>query len=281
MPNTRENPSRQVFTIQELFQDRKKLRRDEWNHASQVRGQIRILEQLGIEDLTQGAFAGRFRQPVGLRREVREIETVLIQRFANTPLIHGVNGPGKSTLPLKLAFRIVNGQCNAALRRHRLMRLDLSLLTAGAGMRGELEERLKAYFQLVDENPHIITVIDECQRLVGNHLYESEIIHCLKTRLGSGRYKMILITDAANINLLTEDAAIMGRVILVEMTPPDERRTLRLFKNGIGPELESHYKIRLPMDLVSEAYRLSEETMPYDRAQPSRTIKLIDYAMAA
>jgi len=273
------NQGRSIFQFHD-FENARKRRQAQWLNMSQFNGNTQIVQHLGLEDLTQQVYENKCPPCIGMSKEIRDVFIVLKKRWCNTPLIYGENGVGKSTLPIGLSHRIVNGRAPRCFQSSRILSLNLALLTAGAGIRGEVARRLKNYFSFLDNNPQVITVIDECQLLVDKDFMDSEITHFLKLNLSSGKYRMILITDAIGIRLLTEDAAIMGRVVPVEISPSNERKVRRMFIAGLRKELTEHHDLDLPISMVNDAYRLSEEVMLYDRAQPARTIKLLDTAMA-
>ena len=75
---------------------------------------------------------------------------------------------GKTAVVEGLALRIVAGDVPPPLRNVSLRGLDLGLLQAGAGVRGEFENRLKAVIAEVKASPQpIILFIDEAHTMIG------------------------------------------------------------------------------------------------------------------
>jgi hypothetical protein len=77
-----------------------------------------------------------------------------------------------------IAQRMVQGDVPDSLKGCRLIGLDLAALVAGASMRGEFEERLKAVLEEVTKSDgEIILFIDEMHTVVGagvsNFLFSS------------------------------------------------------------------------------------------------------------
>jgi ATP-dependent Clp protease ATP-binding subunit ClpB len=95
-------------------------------------------------DLIAEASAERYDPIVGRDGELRRMLQVLARRQKNNPLLVGEPGVGKRSIAYALATRLAQGDVPAPLKKKRLMQLDLGLLVAGARLRGELEDRLRA-----------------------------------------------------------------------------------------------------------------------------------------
>lgn len=61
----------------------------------------------------------------------------------NNPILVGEPGVGKTALVEGLALRIAEGNVPDSLKTVHIRTLDLGLLQAGAGVKGEFEQRLK------------------------------------------------------------------------------------------------------------------------------------------
>ncbi len=119
-------------------------------------------------DLTEQARTGKLDPIVGRDDEIRQVIDILMRRRQNNPLLTGEAGVGKTAVVEGLAQRIVAGDVPAALREVTLRTLDIALLQAGAGVKGEFETRLKAVLEEVQsaERP-VILFVDEVHTLVG------------------------------------------------------------------------------------------------------------------
>src|SRR5690606_11867014 len=113
-------------------------------------------------DLTARARAGQI-DPI-LRRDPEAPQRIDIptRRRQNNPILTGEAGVGKTAVVEGFALRIAAEDVPDALKPVSLRTLDLGLLQAGAGVRGEFENRLRAVIDEVKASPQpIILFIDE------------------------------------------------------------------------------------------------------------------------
>ncbi|GHK52173.1 hypothetical protein KPZU09_19090 [Klebsiella pneumoniae] len=68
----------------------------------------------------------------------------------------------------KAALRIAEGNVPDALKPVSVRTLDLGLLQAGAGVKGEFEQRLKNIIEAVQQSPSpVLLFIDEAHTIIG------------------------------------------------------------------------------------------------------------------
>jgi type VI secretion system protein VasG len=101
------------------------------------------LDQFTI-DLTARAVKGQLDPVIGRDAEVRQAIDILTRRRQNNPILTGEAGLGKTAVGEGFALRVTAGDVPPSLRGIALHTLDLGLLQAGAGMKGEFENRLKS-----------------------------------------------------------------------------------------------------------------------------------------
>ncbi len=93
---------------------------------------------------------------------------ILTRRRQNNPILTGEAGVGKTAVVEGFALAHRRGRRAAALRDVALRTLDLGLLQAGAGVKGEFENRLKSVIEEVKASPKpVILFIDEAHTLIG------------------------------------------------------------------------------------------------------------------
>jgi type VI secretion system protein VasG len=88
----------------------------------------------------------------GRDTEIRQMVDILSRRRKNNPILVGEPGVGKTALVEGLALRIAEGNVPESLKTVTLRTLDLGLLQAGAGVKGEFEQRLKNVIDAVQQS---------------------------------------------------------------------------------------------------------------------------------
>ncbi|EPW9636389.1 Clp protease N-terminal domain-containing protein, partial [Yersinia enterocolitica] len=100
-------------------------------------------------DVTAKAKTGQIDPIFGRDSEIRQMIDILSRRRKNNPILVGEPGVGKTALVEGLALRIAEGNVPDSLKTVSLRTLDLGLLQAGAGGKGEFEQRLKNVIEAV------------------------------------------------------------------------------------------------------------------------------------
>src|SRR5204863_8165985 len=125
-----------------------------------------------------------------------------------------------------------------ALREVTLRTLDLGLLQAGAGVKGEFENRLKS---VIDETKAsakpIILFIDEAHTLIGagGAAGQSDAANLLKPALARGELRTIAATTWSEYKKYFEkDPALARRFQLVKVEEPSED-ACRVMMRGVVP----------------------------------------------
>jgi type VI secretion system protein VasG len=124
-------------------------------------GKTPNLDQYTV-NLTENARLGKIDPVLGRDFEIRQVVDILMRRRQNNPILTGEAGVGKTAVVEGFALRLANGDVPPPLRNVALRSLDLALLQAGAGVKGEFENRLKGLIEEVKSSPTpIILFIDE------------------------------------------------------------------------------------------------------------------------
>lgn len=240
------------------------------------------LNKYGI-DFTAQAEEGKLDPVIGRDDEIRRAIQVLSRRRKNNPVLIGDPGVGKTAVAEGIAQRMVAGDVPDSLKPPcRLIGLDLGLLVAGATMRGEFEERLKAVLEEVTQSDgEIVLFIDELHTLVGAGAAQGSMdaSNLLKPALSRGELRCIGATTINEFRKYIEkDKALERRfqqVMINEPTPEDTVSILR----GLKPRYELHHGVRIRDEALLAAAKLSARYIP-DRFLPDKAIDLVDEACA-
>src|SRR5207253_4350586 len=116
------------------------------------------LDQFTV-NLTERARQGELDPVIGRDAEIRQVVDILTRRRQNNPILTGEAGVGKTAVVEGFALRIVAGDVPPALKNVAVRTLDLGLLQAGAGAKGEFENRLKSAIREVKASPQPVILV--------------------------------------------------------------------------------------------------------------------------
>ena len=244
-------------------------------------GKTEALDRYTV-DLTARARAGRIDPVLGRDAEIRQVIDILTRRRQNNPILTGEAGVGKTAVVEGFALRIAAGDVPEPLRDVALRTLDLGLLQAGAGVKGEFENRLKSVIEEVNGSPTpIILFIDEAHTMIGagGQAGQGDAANLLKPALARGELRTIAATTWAEYKKYFEkDAALTRRFQVVKVEEPGEAAAIDMMR-GMVPMLETHHRVRILDEAVQESVRLSNRYIA-GRQLPDKSVSLLDTACA-
>ncbi|HEV2971894.1 MAG TPA: type VI secretion system ATPase TssH [Pirellulales bacterium] len=233
-------------------------------------------------NLTEQARKGKIDPVLGRDAEVRQIIDVLTRRRQNNPILTGEAGVGKTAVVEGFALRIAAGDVPDALKNVALRTLDLGLLQAGAGVKGEFENRLRSVIDEVKASPTpIILFIDEAHTMIGagGQAGQGDAANLLKPALARGELRTIAATTWAEYKKYFErDAALARRFQVVKVEEPSEDAAVEMMR-GLIETLEKHHGVRILNEAVVDAVRLSNRYIS-GRQLPDKSVSLLDTACA-
>jgi type VI secretion system protein VasG len=233
-------------------------------------------------DLTAQAKRGEIDPVVGRDEEIRQMIDILMRRRQNNPILAGEAGVGKTAIVEGLARRIVGGEVPPPLKGVTIRALDIGLLQAGAGMKGEFEQRLRQIIDEVQSSPSpVVLFIDEVHTLVGagGPAGTGDAANLLKPALARGTLRTIGATTWAEYKKhIEKDPALTRRFQAVKVDEPDEERALGMMRSLIAP-MEKHHRVHILDSALEAAVRLSHRYIP-DRQLPDKAVSLLDTACA-
>ena len=244
-------------------------------------GKTPALDQYTV-DLTARARQGEIDPVLGRDVEVRQLIDILTRRRQNNPILTGEAGVGKTAVVEGLALRIAAGDVPPPLRPVALRTLDLALLQAGAGVRGEFENRLKSVIAEVKASPQpVILFIDEAHTMIGagGQAGQGDAANLLKPALARGELRTIAATTWSEYKKYFEkDPALARRFQVVKVDEPGEAKAVAMMR-GLVSMLEQHHNVRILDEAVEEAVRLSNRYIS-GRQLPDKAVSVLDTACA-
>ncbi|MFB3776376.1 MAG: type VI secretion system ATPase TssH [Bryobacteraceae bacterium] len=244
-------------------------------------GKTPNLDQYTV-NLTENARNGKIDPVLGRDHEVRQIIDILMRRRQNNPILTGEAGVGKTAVVEGFALRVVKGDVPPPLRNVTIRTLDLALLQAGAGVKGEFENRLKGLIEEVKASPTpIILFIDEAHTMIGagGQAGQNDAANLLKPALARGELRTIAATTWSEYKKFFEkDAALARRFQVVKVEEPTEEQCMVMLR-GIGDSLEKHHGVRILHEAVTSAVKLSHRYLA-GRQLPDKAVSVLDTACA-
>ena len=239
------------------------------------------LDQFTV-DLTELARQGKIDPIRGRDAEIRQIIDVLLRRRQNNPILTGEAGVGKTAVVEGFAQRVVQGHVPPALQKVVVRALDLALLQAGAGIKGEFENRLKSVIAEVKASLlPIVLFIDEAHQLIGAGGAEGQgdAANLLKPALARGELRTIAATTWAEYKKYVErDPALARRFQVVKVDEPSEEVAIDMLR-GMVKTLELHHGVEIVDEAVRDAVKLSHRYIT-GRQLPDKAISVLDTACA-
>ena len=239
------------------------------------------LDKFG-RDLTQMAREGKLDPVIGREKEIERVIHILSRRTKNNPVLIGDPGVGKTAIVEGLAQRIVESTVPETLAGKRVVALDISMMLAGAGIRGEFEKRLKRAIEEVQKaEGQIIIFVDELHVIVGAGAAHGAIdaANILKPPLARGELRAIGATTLDEYRRYIEkDGALERRfqpVLIKESTVSDTIKILA----GLRETYEKHHQVKISPEAINACAKLSNRYIS-DRFLPDKAVDLLDESCA-
>lgn len=233
-------------------------------------------------DVTARARDGKIDPVFGRDNEIRQMVDILSRRRKNNPILVGEPGVGKTALVEGLALRVAEGNVPDSLKPVSVRTLDLGLLQAGAGVKGEFEQRLKNIIEAVQQSPlPVLLFIDEAHTIIGagNQAGGADAANLLKPALARGELRTIAATTWSEYKQYFErDAALERRFQMVKVDEPDDD-TACLMLRGLKSRYAEHHGVHITDEAVRAAVTLSRRYLT-GRQLPDKAVDLLDTASA-
>ena len=244
-------------------------------------GEGGALQRFAI-DFTQRAREGLIDPVFARDDEIRQIIDILGRRRKNNPIAVGEPGVGKTAVVEGLALRIIAGDVPDFLSDVSLLGLDIGLLQAGAGVKGEFEARLKNVIEEVKSSTRsIILFIDEAHTLIGAGGPQGggDAANLLKPALARGELRTIAATTWSEYKKYFEkDAALARRFQLVKLEEPSIEQAITILR-GVRDAYERCHGVHVRDDALHAAARLSAQYLA-GRQLPDKAVDVLDTACA-
>ncbi len=234
------------------------------------------------EDFTAKARAGKIDPVFGRDPEIRQMVDILARRRKNNPICVGDPGVGKTAVIEGLAVRVIEGDVPDILKDVTILGLDMGALEAGAGVKGEFENRLRGVINEIKASTKpILLFIDEAHTLIGagGAAGTNDAANLLKPALARGELRTIAATTWSEYKKYFEkDPALARRFELVKLDEPSVEMTVQILR-GLKSRYEEVHQVIVRDDALHAAAELSHRYIT-GRQLPDKAIDLFDTACA-
>lgn len=214
--------------------------------------------------------------------EIQQMIDILGRRRKNNPICVGDPGVGKSAVVEGLARKIAEGDVPDFLKDVALIGLDLGMLQAGAGVKGEFENRLKGIIEEVKASATpVVLFIDEAHMMIGagGQAGGADAANLLKPALARGELRTIAATTWSEYKKYFEkDAALARRFQLVKLDEPSPEQAITIMR-GLRATYELSHGVYIRDSAVEAAAKLSARYIS-GRQLPDKAVDVLDTACA-
>ncbi len=191
------------------------------------------------KDLVAEAAANRTAEPlIGRRDELLQLVRGLIQRvFVAAPLLVGDRGVGKTAIVSELARLIAIGDNSLpeGLKKARILELDLAILRAGTKHHGELPEKVRRLFKILEDDSNLILYIPNIESLLGTDGSADQLAELFIGALSAKKFRIIAECSRQGLKEIERRnkdlLALLGKI---EVATPHVEQTIEIVKGVIG-----------------------------------------------
>ncbi|MBC7174359.1 MAG: AAA family ATPase, partial [Polyangiaceae bacterium] len=235
-----------------------------------------VLAEFGT-DLTALAERGAFDPTVGRDAEIRRMQQVLARRMESNPLLVGEPGIGKTAIVRGLAARMARGDVPRMLVGKRIVSIDTGALVAGAKLRGQIEERMRAVIKAVQKSGgEVLLLLPDLGALTSGTGGGADL---LATALGRGELRAIAVCTPEVLRSIAEDHRMLARrFVPIAIAPPTIDETVAVLR-GIVSHFEMDHGVRISDPALVAAAHFARRYVPGVQL-PKSAIDLVDEAAA-
>jgi ATP-dependent Clp protease ATP-binding subunit ClpA len=211
--------------------------------------------------------------------------SVLIGKNKPNALLVGPAGVGKTRIAEEIARRIEikDPLIPTQLLGHTVYELPLSNLVAGAGVVGQLEERLAGLIDFfTDKANKAIMFVDEIHVLQDSRdpIYK-KVSQILKPALARGDLHVIGATTMNEAKAFDDDPAFQRRFSRLVVDELTREQTIKILFLARGAYM-SHYrnKVSISDDVLTKLAVIADENSRASSHRPDNALTLLDRAMA-
>ena len=209
---------------------------------------------------------------------IRQIAGILGRLMRPNVLIVGDPGVGKTALIEGLAGWLKTDQAPTWLKGIQIYMVSCSSLVAGAGYRGQVEERIQQIIDTAILRKDIIFFLDEIETLADpGSAGSSNLLGLFNSYLSKRAFRLIAAASTKNYEgFIKPNDSFVRRFEVLKITEPQKELAMEMLRSHI-PGFEKHYKRKVDEDALSAVVSNCDRYMPNLRF-PDKGISILDSA---
>jgi len=213
-------------------------------------------------------------QLVGRKKEVDQIQTVLIRKGQRGVILVGSAGVGKQTIILGLAKAIKEKQVYPSLFYHRILGLNMGALLGASPVLEEVKAKFSRLLKEAAKAGNVILVINQMEKYFSN-FQGIDLTSVLTHFLQSNQLLMIGTTTPSSYEkFIFSNAPLMKYFEKVEVSPPSAKEALNILMQ-ILPDFEKDAGVIVTFPALKEIILLADKlvtNIPF----PEKAIDFLD-----
>lgn len=215
---------------------------------------------------------------------IQQTISCIIGHSKPNALLVGAAGTGKTKIVEDIARRLAcdDPSIPSCLAGATIYELPLTNLVAGAGIVGELESKVRAVIDFMeDEDNDAIVFIDEIHLLMSDSQIYGKIAQMLKPAMARGKMRVIGATTNQEASELVSDPAFSRRFTRVIVDELTREQTVQIME-AAWPSLFRHYgnDILASHDTFEMVARLADRFAHAGNHRPDNALTLLDRSCA-
>lgn len=232
-------------------------------------------------DLREVLKKSGFREIVGHKKEIKEVERILGKTDINNVLLVGEPGCGRGSIVEAVAQKSFLGKSSSSVNYKRVLIFDIGQLIAETGSFEEMEIKLDRCFSQVAKAGNTVLVIEEIQNFISekNAPGKMDISGVLSRYLPLPSFQIIAVTSYQGLHsVLEKNTSFLNLFEKVKISEISEKETLELLENLV-PFFEQKYKKFISYKALREILKLTSRYLK-DLPFPEKGLRLLDESMS-
>ena len=209
----------------------------------------------------------------GREKEFATMLEALTKVENNNVLLVGDIGAGKENLVRALAYHSFEGNLGGWLNYKRVLQLLVGALTAGAGNRNELEERLQEIISEVSHAQDVFLFIPDFQNILGATSYGIDLSGAFLPYLKGGVMPIVATMSVGMYKTYMEKNPLKEVFTVISLAEPSKDNAVQMVL-GEAEKIEKKYDVILSYRAIVSAVELSERFYQ-DEVLPGSAVSLL------